>query len=161
MTQKEYNNGVRLWADDVYRFAVRCGGGEESKDAVQEALTRALTKRHLADPLNYGFQAVRHAAIDIMRYNQRYVPLDETVLAKECGEMFNDYKALLVERAMQIRDNLPVVQRKLVILHDEDGISYADISKMTGISQMTIRRQLKKAHATMRYEMKKRKENNI
>ena len=38
MTQKEYNNGVSLWADEVYRFAVHCGGGEElSKDAVQEA----------------------------------------------------------------------------------------------------------------------------
>ena len=45
MTQKEYNNGVRLWADDVYRFAVRCGDGEEAKDAVQEAFASLWERR--------------------------------------------------------------------------------------------------------------------
>lgn len=38
MTRKEYNNGVKLWADDVYRFAVHCCGDSEcAKDGVQEA----------------------------------------------------------------------------------------------------------------------------
>ena len=46
MTQKEYNNGVKLWADDVYRFAVSCGGGLElSKDVVQEAFATLWERR--------------------------------------------------------------------------------------------------------------------
>ena len=42
MTRKEYNNGVKLWAGDVYRYAAHCcSDPETAKDGVQEA-TAAL-----------------------------------------------------------------------------------------------------------------------
>ena len=46
MTRNEYNNGVSLWADDVYRYAVHCcGDREQSKDFVQEAFATLWEKR--------------------------------------------------------------------------------------------------------------------
>ena len=50
MTRNEYNNGVTLWADDVYRYAVHCcGDREQSKDYVQEAFATLWEKREEVD----------------------------------------------------------------------------------------------------------------
>ena len=147
---------------DFYALAYSMLNNEsDARDAVQEALTRTLSKRHLDDPLSYCYQAVRHAAIDIMRYRKRFVPLEETILMDAVRVPLNSYQTLLEERALLMRDNLPEVQRELVVMHDEDGLSYADISRMTGKSTMTIRRLLKKAHATLRKGMNQKKETTI
>ena len=46
MTAKEYNKGVRLWADDAMRFAMRCCPSRpDCEDAVQEALASLWSHR--------------------------------------------------------------------------------------------------------------------
>ena len=134
---------------------------DDARDAVQEALTQTMAKRRIDDPMNYCYQAVRHSAIDIMRHRNRFVSLDEKELQNMSDETLSDYQAVMLERAMQVRDRLPENQRRLVVMHDEEGLSHAEIAKQTGMSKMTVRRLLTKAHATMRKELTKKKEDKI
>lgn len=66
----------------------------------------------------------------------------------------------MLERVMQLRDGLPKAMRALVRLHDEEGLTYAELAKLTGMSRMTIRRRLNEIHAEMREKLE-RNENTI
>ena len=133
----------------------------DARDAVQEALTRTMSKRHVDDAMNYCYQAVRHIAINILRHRRRFVQLDRTVLNEasmvESNESYHD----LLEQVMHLRNRLPKAMRALVRLHDEEGLNYDELAKLTGLSSMTIRRRLNEIHAEMREKLENNKKNTI
>lgn len=130
---------------------------DDARDAVQEALTRTLSKAVLNNPLHYCYQTLRHAAIDTLRHRQRHVPLYGDIAEEQRDESY----ATLLERVMLLRDNLPDAERALVILHDEKGIAYDDLARLTGLSIVTIRRRLKRAHLKMRQGLTNMKKEEI
>ncbi|MBR4505659.1 MAG: sigma-70 family RNA polymerase sigma factor [Bacteroidales bacterium] len=132
----------------------------DARDAVQEALTRTMTKRHVDNALSYCYQSVRHTAINIMRHRQRFVQFDGQILDEAAKDEYNESYADMLERVMQLRDGLPKAMRALVRLHDEEGLTYAELAKLTGMSRMTIRRRLNEIHAEMREKLE-RNENTI
>lgn len=136
---------------------------DDARDAVQEALTHTMAKRRLDDPMNYCYQAVRHSAIDIIRHRSRFVHLESQMLDEIVKDepVENDSYSQLLNRATHLRDKLPSALRALVILHDEKGLSYERLAKLTGMSSMTIRRRLNEVHVKMKKELKNKKETTI
>lgn len=126
---------------------------DDARDAVQEALVRVLSGHGMVkkDVLGYTFQTVRHCAIDILRHRRMFVPLT--------GDMA-DTSAIHEQRLRQVatlRDELPEALRSLVELHDEEGYTLAELSALTGLKVITVRRHLDEAHTILR----KRIENEI
>ena len=133
----------------------------DARDAVQEALTQTMSKRHVDDAMSYCYQAVRHTAVNIMRHRRRFVQLDGLVLNEAAKDESDESYHELLEQVMQLRDGLPKALRALVRLHDEEGLNYGELAKLTGMSRMTIRRRLSEIHAEMREKLGNNKKTTI
>ena len=152
MTQKEYNNGVRLWADEVYRFAVRCGGGEElSKDAVQEAYASLWEKREQVEVekgKSFLFTVVHNCLMSHHRHeqvHQQTLPLLEPERVVQPDERFDIQEAL--QRALM---RLPQVQREAVQLKDVEGYSCKEIAEMLSLTEKQVSVYLFRARVSLR-----------
>lgn len=151
MTQKEYNNGVRLWADDVYRFAVRCGGGEESKDAVQEAyasLWECREKVEVDKGKSFLFTVVHNCLMSRHRHeqvHQQTLPLLEPERVVQPDERFDLQDAL--HKALE---RLPQVQREAVQLKDVEGYSCKEIADMLSLTEKQVSVYLFRARVSLK-----------
>lgn len=152
MTRKEYNNGVKLWADDVYRFAVHCGGGEElSKDAVQEAYASLWERREsvsmgkgksylLTVAHNYLMSHYRHQQV-----HQQAAPLLASATARGADERFDLQEALGKALA-----RLPQVQRAAITLKDVEGYSCREIAEVLSLSEKQVTVYLFRARVSLK-----------
>ncbi len=152
MTQKEYNNGVRLWADDVYRFAVRCGGGEElSKDAVQEAYASLWERREQVEVEKgkaFLFTVVHNCLMSYHRHeqvHQQTLPLLEPDRVVQPDERFDLQDAL--HKALE---RLPQVQREAVQLKDVEGYSCKEIAEMLSLTEKQVSVYLFRARVSLK-----------
>ncbi len=152
MTQKEYNNGVRLWADDVYRFAVRCGGGEElSKDAVQEAYASLWERREQVEVEKgkaFLFTVVHNCLMSYHRHeqvHQQTLPLLEPDRVVLPDERFDLQDAL--HKALE---RLPQVQREAVQLKDVEGYSCKEIAEMLSLTEKQVSVYLFRARVSLK-----------
>lgn len=147
---------------DFYTLAYKMlEDDDDARDAVQEALTRTMSRIKLDDPMNFCYTTLRHSAIDILRHRQRMVHIEGDFADEGQDEDAATSYATLLEEAARLRDDLPRALRSLVILHDEQGMGYDELARLTGISRMTIRRKLKKVHNMMRIELEKKKGEEI
>lgn len=152
MTQKEYNNGVSLWADDVYRYAVHCcGDREQSKDYVQEAFATLWEKREKVESKkgksfllavvhnqvmsHFRHEAVHRESVDMLMGEQVTGP----------DERFDLHEAL--QKAMA---TLPRVQREAVMLKDVEGYNVQEISDILSINENQVRVYLFRARVAMK-----------
>ncbi len=151
MTQKEYNNGVRLWADDVYRFAVRCGGGEEARDAVQEAYASLWERREQVEVekgKSFLFTVVHNCLMSHHRHEQvkqQVQPLLEPDRMVQPDERFDLQDAL--HKALE---RLPQVQREAVQLKDVEGYSCKEIADMLSLTEKQVSVYLFRARVSLK-----------
>lgn len=156
MTAKEYNKGVRLWADDAMRFAMRCCNSRpDCEDAVQEALA-ALWSHHDDVPQAKGksyllsasyrslMMTLRHSKVVQMHEQQA---LQETT--QQPDERFDLREA--IERSLQV---LPEVQRAILQLRDIEGYSYVEIGETLSLSDQQVQVYLFRARVAMRKQLK-------
>ena len=124
---------------------------DDAKDAVQEAVVKVLTARHVDDVVSYAFTTVRNEAVNIIRRRRNVVRLtgDYADDAAQHAERLNE--------VARLRDELPESVRALVVLHDEEGYSFDDLAVITGVPATTLRRRLSEAHEML----KKRLEEEI
>lgn len=152
MTQKEYNNGVSLWADDVFRFAVRCGGGEElSKDAVQEAYASLWERRERVEAekgKSFLFSIVHNYLMSHHRHEtvrQQTLPLLQPDRVVPPDEGFDLQDAL--HKALA---HLPEVQRAAIQLKDVEGYSCKEIAEVLGLSEKQVSVYLFRARVSLK-----------
>ena len=156
MTAKEYNRCVDQCADDVMRFAVRCGcRHEDCEDAVQEALASLWKHRESVDVakgksylLSAAYRRLmshfRHDAV-VHEYAEKMVT-QVTLMPDESFDL-ND----AIERSMQ---TLPEVQRAILQLRDVEGYSYAEIGDALSLSDKQVQVYLFRARVAMRKQLK-------
>ena len=117
---------------------------DDAKDAVQEAMVKVLTTRHIKDVVGYSVATVRNEAINIIRRRSRVIRMDY-----ECADDGAEWAERL-RMVGRLRDELPDAQRALVELHDEEGYSFNELAVITGVPATTLRRRLDEAHETMK-----------
>lgn len=152
MTQKEYNNGVRLWADDVYRFAVRCGGDHEmSEDAVQEAYA-TLWERREAVSVEKGksflLTVAHNYLMSLHRHEQVHQQAAPFLVEEEA--VCPDERFDLQEALHKALERLPQVQRAAVVLKDVEGYSCKEIAEMLHLSEKQVSVYLFRARVSMK-----------
>ncbi len=155
MTEREYNDGVSRWSDDVMRFAVRCGGSHaDSQDAVQEALMALWTHRSQVQPdkgKSYLLSvAYRHlmSAFRHRRVVQEHASGLADDLSRPPDERFDLSEA--IESSMQ---TLPEVQRAILQLRDVEGYSYREIGETLQLSDDRVQVYLFRARVAMRKQL--------
>lgn len=152
MTQKEYNNGVRLWADDVYRFAVHCCGDNESgKDAVQEAYA-ALWEHREEVNTEKGKSFLLTVVHNWAMSQHRHRKVQENVATDLIGEttVRPDERFDLREALEQAASLLPEVQRAAMMLKDVDGYSCREIAEILHLNEKQVTVYLYRARVSMK-----------
>jgi len=151
MTEKEYNQCVTEYADNVYRFIVKnLRHEEDSRDVVQSAFEKMWRNRENIDAekcKSYLFTVAYHQMIDHLRKNKRIQLKDD----------FKDEMKIVHRQAHNARkvledalNRLSETQKSLVMLKDYEGYSYEEIGKITGLNESQVKVYLHRARVQLK-----------
>ena len=140
MTVKEYNQCVDDYSDGLYRFALKTlGNPDTANDVVQDAFERLWVKRESVSYARikaYLFTTAYHASVDILRREKRWTSIDcNPVTAVSSANQYNDLQEVLHAAIEQ----LPPVQRSVILLRDYEGYSYEEIEQITGLNESQVK----------------------
>jgi RNA polymerase sigma factor (sigma-70 family) len=151
MTEREYNECVTRYADNVYRFILKnLRHEEDARDVVQGAFEKLWRNRQEVDTeksKSYLFTIAYHQMIDHIRKTKR-VSLRES-FAETTGiteRPANNLKKVLEEAL----DTLNETQRSLVLLKDYEGYSYQEIGVITGLNESQVKVYLHRARLQLK-----------
>ncbi|MEI2747669.1 MAG: RNA polymerase sigma factor [Ferruginibacter sp.] len=151
MTEREYNECVNLYADNVYRFILKnLRHEEDARDVVQGAFEKMWVNRAQVDnerSKSYLFTVAYHQMIDHIRKNKR-ISLKEEFAEQERGvSTVQGNTRRILEEALS---RLSETQRSLVMLKDYEGYSYAEIGEITGLNESQVKVYLHRARLQLR-----------
>ena len=151
MTEREYNECVTSYADNVYRFILKnLRHEEDARDVVQTAFEKMWKNRNEVDgkrSKSYLFTVAYHQMIDHIRKVKR-IQLKEEF--EENGQVehqhSNDLKKVLDKALNRLNDT----QRSLVMLKDYEGYSYAEIGEIMDLNESQVKVYLHRARLQLR-----------
>jgi RNA polymerase sigma-70 factor (ECF subfamily) len=146
MTEKEYNQCVSQYADNVYRFILKnLGHKEDAQDVVQTAFEKLWINRNQVDnerSKSYLFTVAYHQMIDHIRKQKRITLQDD--FKEEAGlidKQEHNVKKILDEALHKLSET----QKSLVLLKDYEGYSYQEIGIITGLRESQVKVYLHRA----------------
>jgi RNA polymerase sigma-70 factor (ECF subfamily) len=151
MTEREYNDCVKKYADNVYRFILKnLRHEEDSRDIVQTAFEKLWVNHEEVNyekSKSYLFSIAYHQMIDHIRKVKR-ITLKESFHEHSgiIDQPVNNLKKAL-EQALAI---LSETQRSLVLLKDYEGYSYLEIGQITGLSESQVKVYLHRARIQLK-----------
>lgn len=151
MTEKEYNQCVSEYADNVYRFILKnLRHEEDARDVVQSAFEKMWINRSDIDNSrckSYLFTVAYNQMIDHLRKAKRVQLKDEFREETKVSDrpMHNTKKIL--EDAL---GRLSETQRSLVLLKDYEGYSYEEIGQITGLNESQVKVYLHRARIQLK-----------
>jgi len=140
MTVGQYNQCVDQYSDNIYRFILRnIRDEDQAKDVVQDTYMKLWEKvREVSfeKARSYLFTSAYHTMIDHIRRSKKFV--DATLPADQAGLGLNEYFDLpdILNKAV---DQLPDIQRSVILLRDYEGYSYQEIGEITGLSESQVK----------------------
>ncbi len=152
MTELDYNECVKLYADNVYRFIVKnLRHPEDAQDVVQTAFEKLWVNRQqveAAKAKSYLFAIAYHQMIDHLRKVKRInykEELPETAMGTE-----NQPSSYLKKTLEEALATLTETQRNLVMLKDYEGYNYAEIGEIMGLNESQVKVYLHRARLHLR-----------
>ena len=151
MTEQEYNNCVKQYADNVFRFIVKnLKHEEDARDVVQTAFEKMWKNREaveVEESKSYLFTVAYNQMIDHIRKNKRVILKDEFNDTTKIGFQQNNQANKIL---MQAVNKLNETQRSLVMLKDYEGYNYEEIGKITGLNESQVKVYLHRARIILR-----------
>lgn len=151
MTEREYNQCVNQYADNVFRFIVKnLRHEDDAKDIVQTAFEKLWRNRDMVEYAkckSYLFTVAYNQMIDHLRKSKRVHLTDEL---KEDGRSTHQPVSNLRQSLQEALNRLNEVQKSLVMLKDYEGYSYEEIGQITGLNAAQVKVYLHRARLTLR-----------
>jgi RNA polymerase sigma factor (sigma-70 family) len=151
MTEREYNECVSEYADNVYRFILKnLRHEEDARDVVQSAFEKMWRNRENVEALTakaYLFTVAHNQMIDQLRKAKR------VSLKEEFSEqtMVTDQQQHSLKKVLNDALNrLNETHRSLVMLKDYEGYSYAEIGRIMGLSESQVKVYLHRARIQLK-----------
>ena len=151
MTEKEYNQCVNQYADNVFRFIVKnLRHEEDSRDIVQTAFEKLWRNREAVEnekSKSYLFTVAFNQMIDHIRKAKRIqlkdaFAEDDRVQPASSGN--------LKKTLMEALNRLNETQKSLVMLKDYEGYSYEEIGEIMGLNESQVKVYLHRARLILR-----------
>ena len=151
MTEREYNECVKSYADNVYRFILKnLRHEEDARDVVQTAFEKMWRHRDEIDPAkckSYLFTVAYRQMIDHIRKVKRVQLKEEfNEEMKTVNKPSNNLKKILNEALARLSET----QRTLVLLKDYEGYSYEEIGQITNLSESQVKVYLHRARVQLK-----------
>ena len=151
MTEREYNECVTTYADNVYRFILKnLRHEEDARDVVQTSFEKMWRNREAIDAAkckSYLFTVAYHQMIDHIRKVKRIQLVDEFAEKTRVHEKPVHNLKKVLEEAL---DRLSETQRSLVLLKDYEGYSYEEIGRITGLNESQVKVYLHRARLQLK-----------
>jgi len=140
MNVREYNQSVDLYSDNVFRFILKNIRDEErARDIVQdsfEKLWRNAENVNFEKVKSYLFTTAYHTMIDVLRKDKRQTYLEDYQIPEDTH---NDQYSDLAEILKTAVNQLPEIQRTVILLRDYEGYSYREIGDITTLSEAQVK----------------------
>jgi RNA polymerase sigma factor (sigma-70 family) len=140
MTVAEYNHSVNEYADRLYRFVLKNLREEDiARDVVQDTYEKLWVKHEqvsYSKVRSYLFTAAYHTLIDYTRKKKNLVEIEQlSHMESEGIKGHFDLKSTL----NRVLDQLPEIQRTVILLRDYEGYNYEEIGEITGLSESQVK----------------------
>jgi len=151
MTDKEYNDCVTNFADNVYRFILKnLRHEDDARDVVQSAFEKLWKSRSEVEAgksKSYLFTIAYHQMIDHLRKVKRVTLREEfREEARTCEGPSQNLKKILETALARLNET----QRSLVLLKDYEGYSYEEIGQITGLNASQVKVYLHRARIQLK-----------
>jgi len=151
MTEKEYNECVNLYADNVYRFIMKnLRLEEDARDIVQSAFEKLWKHRESVEnskSKSFLFTVAYNQMIDHIRKVKRVSLKDDFNENIKVGyQNHSNIKKTLMEALNRLNET----QRSLVMLKDYEGYNYEEIGEIMGLNPSQVKVYLHRARLTLR-----------
>jgi RNA polymerase sigma-70 factor (ECF subfamily) len=151
MTEKEYNECVNLYADNVFRFIVKnLRHEEDARDVVQTAFEKLWRNREEVDGTkskSYLFTVAYNQMIDHLRKVKRVYLKEEFKEETRVHDKHIDNARAVLNEALA---RLSETQRSLVMLKDYEGYSYEEIGKIMNLNESQVKVYLHRARLQLK-----------
>ncbi|MBK8711019.1 MAG: RNA polymerase sigma factor [Niastella sp.] len=151
MTEREYNECVNQYADNVYRFIFKnLQHQEDARDVVQSAFEKLWINRQqviVEKSKSYLFTIAYNQMIDHIRKTKR-ITLKEDFADTALGSANTQHntKRLLQEALGKLNE----LQRSLVMLKDYEGYSYIEIGEIMNLNESQVKVYLHRARLQLK-----------
>lgn len=140
MNLSEYNQCVDQHADGVFRFVLKhIRDRDTAKDIVQDAFEKMWLKIDSIDGAkakSYLFTTAYHTLVDYTRKNSKRADFKEVDFNQHSHtKQYSDLKAVLNQGLEQ----LPEIQKTVLLLRDYEGYDYAEIGRITSLSESQVK----------------------
>lgn len=140
MTVSEYNQCVDKHADGLYRFLLKSiKDSEKARDLVQDTFEKLWLKApevNFEKAKSYIFSTGYHTMIDMVRRDKKQGDFGEVQLNSLADtNQYSDLNEIL----HQALEQLPQMQRSLILLRDYEGYSYQEIAELCNISETQVK----------------------
>jgi len=140
MTVQEYNNAVDQYADNIYRFVLKhLKNSELSKDVVQDTFAKVWEKKENISGekvKSYLFTTAYHTLIDVVR-KEKYQEDEEMIDQYKNAEPIKNFD--LQKTLHNALDQLPEIQKTVILLRDYEGYDYEEIGKITNLTESQVK----------------------
>lgn len=140
MTVQEYNNAVDQYADNIYRFVLKhLKNSELSKDVVQDTFAKVWEKKENISGekvKSYLFTTAYHTLIDVVR-KEKYQEDEEMIDQYKNAEPIKNFD--LQKTLHDALDQLPEIQKTVILLRDYEGYDYEEIGKITNLTESQVK----------------------
>jgi RNA polymerase sigma factor (sigma-70 family) len=140
MTAKEYNQCVDNFSDNIYRFVLKHLKNQDvAHDVVQDTFAKVWVKHEeisFEKAKSYLFTTAYHTLIDTLR-KERYMDEEEKIDTQKSAGPIKDMD--LQKILHEALDQLPEIQRSVILLRDYEGYAYDEIGEITGLKESQVK----------------------
>ncbi len=140
MNLAEYNQCVDAHADGVYRFVLKqIRDKDAAKDIVQDSFEKMWRKIETIDGAKaktYLFTTAYHTLVDYTRKNSKSARMNEVDINQHSHtSQYSDLKEILNQGLEQ----LPEIQKTVLLLRDYEGYDYLEIGEITQLTESQVK----------------------
>jgi RNA polymerase sigma-70 factor (ECF subfamily) len=136
----EYNQCVDAHADGVYRFVIKqIRDKDAAKDIVQDSFEKMWRKIDTIDGAKaktYLFTTAYHTLVDYTRKNSKSARMNEVDVNQHShSSQYSDLKEILNQGLEQ----LPEIQKTVLLLRDYEGYDYLEIGEIAQLTESQVK----------------------
>ena len=151
MTIAEFNQCVEAHADGLYRFILKnIKDTDEARDIVQDTFEKMWRHRERVDGTkakSYLFTTGYHTMVDKTRRKKNAGDFSEV---KEDSLFHTDQYSDLKQVLEEALEQLPAIQKAVLLLRDYEGYSYEEIGQITSLSPSQVKVYIYRARLFLR-----------
>lgn len=158
-----YEKLLDLYQDRVYSVVYRMVGPNFAEDVAQDALVKVCGSIKSFEGRSGLYTWVYRVVVNVCLEHRRKrqletVPIEEELMDARAGSDPEPSEALLLnEDRLAVNaaiDNLPDLQRDVVVLHELQGLTYHECAKVLGCPVGTVKSRLSNAFKALRESLR-------